>query len=97
MHRSSELEYRNLQVGQLSSAVSYHIPSLHGNDIQLVPDIWCCIYKQMTTYKFPIILEVTSMDSEFFNRKWFQSGIHSPFFVPPVMHTDLVAINPHLC
>jgi len=47
VHCSGELKYRDLQVGQLSSAVSYHMPSLHGNDIQGVPDIWCRIYKKI--------------------------------------------------
>jgi hypothetical protein len=76
---------------------SYHVPSLHGNDIQGVPDMRCRIYKRMTTYKFLVILGVTFMGNEFFNRKWFQSGIHSPFSVSPVMHTNLVIINPRLC
>lgn len=99
VHCSSELKYHNLQVGQLSSAVCYHMPSLLGNDtrIQRVPHIRCRICNQMTPYKFPVILGVTSMDNEFFNRKWFQSGIRSPFSVSPVMHTSLVIINPRLC
>jgi hypothetical protein len=82
----------------LSSAVCYRMPSLHGNDtrIRRVPDIRCLIYNQMTTYKFPVILGVTSMGNTFFNRKWFQSGIHSPFSVSPVMHTNQVIINPPL-
>jgi len=57
----------------------------------------CHIYNQMTTYKFPVILGFTSMDNEFLNRKWFQSGVLSPFSLSPVMHTNLVIINPHLC